>query len=56
MKKITIVSLLLVTTSFNVYAQTKGYIEGQVSYNQVQDVDTKTTDGSIIKKSFRYQK
>jgi opacity protein-like surface antigen len=47
MKKITIMSLLLVTTSFNVYAQTKGYIEGQVSYNQVQDVDTKTYSGTV---------
>jgi len=46
MKKITIVSLLLVTTSFNVYAETKGYIEGQLSYNQVQDVDTNTYTGT----------
>jgi opacity protein-like surface antigen len=46
MKKITIMSLLLVTTSFNVYAQTKGYIEGQISYNKVQDVDTKTYSGT----------
>jgi opacity protein-like surface antigen len=46
MKKITIMSLLLVSTSFNVYAQTKGYIGGQVSYNQVKDVDTKTYSGT----------
>jgi hypothetical protein len=46
MKKITIITLLLVTTSFNVYAQTKGYIEGQISYNKVQDVDTKTYSGT----------
>ena len=48
MKKITtIVLLLLVTTSFNSYAQVKGYIEGQVNYTQVQDIDLKNFTGTI---------
>ena len=46
MKKITIVTLLLVTTSFNAYAQVKGYVEGQINYTQVQDLDTKTYSGT----------
>lgn len=46
MKKITIITLLLVTTSSNVFSQTKGYIEGQISYNKVQDVDTNTYSGT----------
>ena len=48
MKKITtIVLLLLVTTSFNSYAQVKGYIEGQVNYTQVQDIDLENFTGTI---------
>jgi opacity protein-like surface antigen len=48
MKKITtIVLLLLVTTSFNSYAQVKSYIEGQVNYTQVKDIDLKTFSGTI---------
>jgi opacity protein-like surface antigen len=43
MKKITTIVLLLVTTSFNSYAQVKGYVEGQINYTQVQDLDTKNT-------------
>ena len=43
MKKITLIVLLLVTTSFNSYAQVKGYVEGQINYTQVQDLDTKNT-------------
>jgi opacity protein-like surface antigen len=46
MKKITIVTLLLVTTSFNAYAQVKGYVEGQINYTQVQDLDTNTYSGT----------
>ena len=47
MKKITTIVLLLVTTSFNSYAQVKGYIEGQVNYTQVQDIDLKNFTGTI---------
>jgi opacity protein-like surface antigen len=47
MKKITIVTLLLVTTSFNAYAQVKGYVEGQINYTQVQDLDTKTYSETV---------
>ena len=47
MKKITTIVLLLVTTSFNSYAQVKGYIEGQVNYTQVKDIDLKTFSGTI---------
>ena len=46
MKKITTITLLLVTTSFNAYAQVKGYVEGQIKYTQVQDLDTKTYSGT----------
>jgi opacity protein-like surface antigen len=47
MKKITTIVLLLVTTSFNSYAQVKSYIEGQVNYTQVKDIDLKTFSGTI---------
>ena len=47
MKKITTIVLLLVTTNFNSYAQVKGYIEGQVNYTQVQDIDLKNFTGTI---------
>jgi len=46
MKKIILITLLLLMTSFNSYGQVKGYIEGQINYTKVQDVDTKTYTGT----------
>ena len=46
MKKITMLTAMLVTTSFGAYAEVKGYVEGQINYTQVQDLDTNTYSGT----------
>jgi opacity protein-like surface antigen len=46
LKKIALITFLLATTTFNSYAQVKGYIEGQINYTKVKDVDTKTYTGT----------